>query len=176
MRMRPLSLTLTVAGVLLRLVPHPPNFTPVGATALYGGARLKGWQAYVIPLLIMAVTDPLLGAIYGFAPFSRMTPIIYGCFLLSVLIGRTLRASESVPRIAAATFLGSLQFYIITNGMIWMRSTRLYAHTLDGLMACYVAALPFFGRTLAGDFFYATALFGLHAWLSRKAFPAEVAA
>ena len=172
--MRPLALSLTIFGVLLRLLPHPPNFAPVGGTSLYAGARLRGWQAYLIPLAIMLITDPLLGAIHGFSPFSWMTPVIYGCFLISVWLGRYLRATESVGRIAATTFLGSLQFFAITNFVVWLRGS-MYSHDLAGLATCFTAALPFFGRTVAADLFFAGLLFTLHAWLSRRAFPAEVA-
>ena len=70
--------------------------------------------------------------------------------------------------------LGSLQFFLLTNLGVWLVGDgHLYPRTPAGLMACYVAALPFFGRTLAADLGYATVLFGLHAWLSRRVFPAE---
>ena len=173
--MRPLALTLTVFGALLRVLPHPPNFAPVGGTSLYSGARLRGWQAYLIPLAIMLATDPLLAAIYGFQAFSWTTPVIYACLMVNVWLGRTLRASESAPRIATVAFLGSLQFFLATNFMMWLRGT-MYAHDLAGLVTCYVAALPFFGRTLLSDVLYCGFLFTAHAYLSRKAFPAEVAA
>lgn len=173
--MRPLALTLTVFGALLRVLPHPPNFAPVGGTSLYAGARLRGWQAYLIPLAIMLVTDPLLAAIYGFKAFSWMTPVIYACLMVNVWLGRTLRASESGTRIAATAFLGSLQFFVVTNLVMWMRGT-MYTHDAVGLMTCYAAALPFFGRTLISDVLYSGFLFTAHAYLSRKAFPAEVAA
>jgi hypothetical protein len=173
--MRPLALTLTVFGALLRVLPHPPNFAPVGGTSLYAGARLRGWQAYLIPLAIMLVTDPLLGAMHGFQAFSWNTPVIYACLMLNVWLGRSLRASESGTRIAATVVLGSLQFFLITNFMTWMRGT-MYAHDLSGLVTCYVAAIPFFGRTLLSDVLYTGFLFAAHAYLSRKAFPAEVAA
>ena len=102
------ALTLTVLAALVRLVPHPPNFAPIGATALFGGARLRGWQAYIVPLLAMMVTDPILNWIYGVHTFSVMTLVIYGCFLLNVLLGRSfLRDTNSVPRIASIALLGS---------------------------------------------------------------------
>src|SRR4051794_28771282 len=113
--MRPLALTLTIFGALLRVIPHPPNFAPVGGTSLYAGARLRSWQAYLIPLAIMLVTDPLLGAIYGFKAFSWGTPVIYACLMINVWLGQKLRASESASRIAATVFLGSFQFFVFTN-------------------------------------------------------------
>ena len=59
-KVRPLALSLTVLGALVRLIPHPANFAPVGGVSLYAGARLRGWQAFAVPLLLMALTDPLM--------------------------------------------------------------------------------------------------------------------
>jgi hypothetical protein len=159
---RSLALGLTTLGALARLVPHVPNFTPVGGLSLYAGGRLRRWQAYVLPLLLMAVTDPLVGG-YSFA-----TPFVYASLLLNVWIGsRMLRASASPMRIGGAAAIGSLQFFLITNFAVWLSFPTTYAHTLSGLAACYVAAIPFYGRMLAADLLYAGALFGLHAWLTR---------
>jgi len=84
-----------------------------------------------------------------------------------------LRATESPWRIGGAAALGSLQFFVITNFGVWLGAKFAYAHTLAGLAACYVAAIPFYGRTLASDLLYSAALFGLHAWLSRTVARAE---
>src|SRR5438477_10795781 len=111
---RPLAMSLTVLGALLRLAPHPPNFAPVGGMSLYAGARLRGWQAFALPLLLMAVTDPLLGG-YSFA-----TPFIYLSFLVNVWIGRRLQATEGPLRIGAACLLCSAQFFLVTNFGVWL--------------------------------------------------------
>jgi hypothetical protein len=163
---RRLPLALTILGALLRLIPHPPNFTPVGGMSLFAGARLSGWQCYLVPVVLMAITDPLLQLLFGVPAYTPITPFIYMSFLLSVWIGRHLRATTSVVRIGGATFLASLQFFLITNFAHWM-FIGMYPKTASGLVACYVAALPFFGRTLAGDLVYAGAFFGLYAWMSR---------
>ena len=161
-----LALGLTVVGGLARLIPHPPNFTPVGGMSLFAGARLRGWQAYCIPLLLMGATDPILSLLYGYPLFSQVTPAIYGSFLLSAWIGRTmLRGSRSAVRIGAAAALCSAQFFVLTNFAVWLWG-GLYPPTAAGLSACYVAALPFLGRTLAGDLFYTGLLFTLQAWLA----------
>jgi len=156
------ALGLTISGALLRLLPHPPNVAPVGAMSLFAGARLNGWQAWLMPLLLMAVTDPLVGG------FSRSTPFIYASFLVSVWIGRSLRGTRRPLHIGAAAFLCALQFFLITNLATWALGS-MYPHTLAGLGACYIAALPFFGLTLAGNLFYAALFFGAHAWLARPA-------
>jgi hypothetical protein len=146
-----------------RLAPHPPNFTPVGSIALFGGARLSGWQAFAIPLAIMMVADIGLRAMFGY-PFAVVS---YAVFMINVLLGRMLRGSTSAGRIAAFALIGSVQFFLLTNFVTWARGT-MYPHTPEGLMACYIAALPFFGWTVAGDLFYSALLFGAYEWLNRR--------
>lgn len=166
---QPVALTLTVVAAFLRLVPHPPNFAPVGSVALFGGARLRGWQAYVIPVLAMLVTDPILSHMAGFPAYSWASLVIYFCFLVNVVLGRLfLRKSSNPGRIAGVAVAGSIQFFVITNFFVWLGDSALYAHTSAGLMACYVAALPFFARTVLGDLFYSAVLFGAYALLSRR--------
>jgi len=171
--LRALALSLVCLGVLARLAPHPPNFAPVGAASLYSGARLRSWQAYLVPLLILAVSDPILGMIFGFSAFSAITPFVYLSFLINVWIGRHLANTERAWRIGSATVLGSLQFFLVTNFAVWATG-HWYPHTLSGLAECYLLAIPFFWLTLAGDLTYTSALFGIHAWLSRKCFPREL--
>lgn len=163
---RPVALSLTVLGAVVRLLPHPPNFAPVGATSLFAGARLPRWQAYLIPLALMAVTDPILSPLYGFKPYTKYLLFTYVSFLISVWLGRWLRNTESISRIAAVTVLNSIQFFLITNFGSWLWF-QAYPRTAAGLASCYVAAIPFFGWTLASDIFYTAVLFGLYAWLSR---------
>jgi hypothetical protein len=163
---RPVALSLTVLGAIARLLPHPPNFAPVGATSLFAGARLPGWQAYLVPLILMAVTDPIFAGVYGVPAYSRSQLFIYGSFAISVWLGRRLRATESIVYIGGLTLIGSLQFFVLSNFPSWLWSER-YPHTAAGLASCYAAAIPFFGWTLASDLLYTAVLFGLHAWLSR---------
>jgi hypothetical protein len=157
---RPLAAGLTVLGALARVLPHLPNFSPVGSISLFAGARMRGWQAYLLPLVLMAVTDPLVGG------YSAATPLIYASFLINVWIGSRLRGTENPLKIGAGVMAGSLQFFLLTN-FAWLAGSSLYPHTLAGVMQCYAAAIPFYGRTLASDVIYSAALFGLHAWLTR---------
>jgi hypothetical protein len=76
--------------------------------------------------------------------------------------------TESPLWIGAAVVVASLQFFLISNFGAWLGSFATYPHTLGGLVSCYIAAIPFYGRTLASDLLYSAALFGLHAWLSRS--------
>ncbi len=163
---RPLALSLTTVGAILRLLPHPPNFAPVGATSLFAGARLPVWQAYLVPLALMAITDPILAGFYHVPVYSRYQLFAYASFVIGVWMGRRLRGTESIPRIAAFSLLNSMQFFVLTNFGSWLWF-HLYPRTMAGLADCYVAAIPFFGRTVASDLIYTGVLFGLHAWLSR---------
>jgi len=167
---QPLAFTLTIGAALLRLVPHPPNFAPVASVALFGGAKLKGWQAYLVPLLAMLITDPIRSRLEGgFPAYTWFTLIIYSSFMISVVLGRLfLQHSPGIARIVSVTLLGSVQFYLITNFPSWLSSHSLYAHNWSGLVACYVAALPFFGRTVMSDLFYTGLLFTAYALLNRK--------
>jgi len=170
---QPVAFTLTVLAALLRLAPHPPNFTPIGAAALFGGARLRGWQAYCVPLLAMLVTDPIRSRMEGsYAAYSWGTLVVYACFLVNVLLGRIfLRHSSKVWRIGLVVLAGSVQFYLITNLFTWW-GAALYPQTFSGLLECYIAGLPFFSRTILGDLFYSGVLFSAYALLRRRV-PAE---
>ena len=157
---------LMLIGAVARLLPHPANFTPVGGTSLFAGSRVRGWQAYLVPLILMAATDPLLTLIYGYPLFNRVTPVIYAAFLVNVWIGRKLLAKLNPTRVAAASALCSLQFFLLTNLGVWMFG-NWYPHTITGLALCFAAALPFLAPTLVGDLAYTGFLFGLDTLANR---------
>jgi len=151
-------------AAVLRIVPHPWNFTPVGAMALFSGAMFRDRRvAFLFPLAALFAGDL-------FVSLHRLLLVVYASFLLEVLIGTWLGQRQSVPRIAVAVFLGALQFFLITNFAIW-KTFDTYPHTLAGLGACYFAGLPLFGNTLAGDALYATLFFGAFA-VAEKYWPA----
>ncbi len=157
-----LALALVVLAAALRIAPHPWNFTPVGAMALFSGAVLKDRRlAFAFPLLALFAGDLFL----GFYKLSVML-IVYASFLLSVLIGLSLRDRRTIARIGLATLLGAIQFFLITNFAVW-QFLGGYPHNASGLLACYVAGVPFFWNTLAGDAVYATLLFGGYALAER---------
>jgi hypothetical protein len=181
---QPLALGLAVLGCflagLLRVYPVEWNFAPVGALALFAGARLRWWLALALPLGVIVATDAVLAAQrpgYTF-PYPGM-PLVYGSFLLYVLLGRTLARTENPLRIGATTVGGSLQFYVLTNLGVWLTSAHRpgdphsYPPTLAGLIDCYVQAIPFLARTVGSDALFAAALFGAHAWLTRLYFHEE---
>src|SRR4029077_5213244 len=155
---------IVLAAGALRIVPHPINFTPIGALALFGGAYFSSKRA--------AVAVPLLSLVAGdiFTGLHRLIPYVYASFLVSVAIGFWLRPKKSASRIGGATVAGAIQFFLITNFALWASSIGSYPKNLGGLVACYIAGLPLFWNTLAGDAFYVALLFGGMA-LAQKRFP-----
>ncbi len=175
---RPLALLLAIVAGVMRLVPHPWNLASVGALGLFGGARLRSWHAFALPLLVMAGTDLALLALKDNPPFD---PYVYASFMIYVLVGRCLIRTESPLWIGGASVLASTQFFLITNFGVWAHGTP-YPKTIAGLGECYAAGLlfnqreatlGFFAPTVIGDLAYTAILFGLHAWLSRVYFPEE---
>ncbi len=159
-----LALALIALAAALRIAPHPWNFAPVGAMALFSGAVLKDRRlAFIFPLVALFAGDVFIG-------FHKLLPIVYASFLVNVAIGLWLRDRRTVARITLATLLGSAQFFLITNLAVWWLLNS-YAKTASGLATCYIAGIPFFWYTLAGDAFYATLLFGGFA-LAERLFPA----
>jgi hypothetical protein len=144
----------------VRILPHPWNFTPVGAMALFSGAKLgRSWKAFLFPLAALFCGDLFIG-------FHRLMPVVYFSFCVSVLIGIAFRNPQTFGPLSVATFLGALQFFIVTNFGVWALG-NFYAHSVSGLATCYIAGIPFFGNTLAGDAFYSMFLFGGFAVLER---------
>ena len=159
-----LALVLILLAAGLRIAPHPWNFTPVGAMAVFGGAAIKDRRlALLFPLLALFVGDIFIG-------FHKLIPIVYASFLINVAIGLYLRDRRTVTRISLATLAGAFQFFLITNFAVW-QFLGGYPHTASGLLTCYIAGIPFFWNTLAGDALYATLLFASFA-LAERLFPA----
>jgi uncharacterized protein DUF6580 len=158
------ALAVIVLAAGLRIAPHPWNFTPVGAMALFSGAFIRDRRlAFLFPLLALFAGDIFVG-------FHKLMPLVYASFLCSVAIGFWLRNRRSVARVGAATLFGAIQFFLITNFAVWAIGLS-YPRTGAGLLACYVAGIPFFWNTLAGDALYASLLFGGFA-LAERILPA----
>jgi len=152
-----------LCAALFRLVPHPPNFTPIAAMALFSGAYLpRRALAFAAPLAALLLSDLVLG-------FHAGMVFVYGSVALTVVIGWWVSRRRSALRIAGAAVAASVLFYVVTNFGTWLL-TDMYPKTLAGLAGCYVAAIPFFQNTLAGDLFFAAVLFGGFA-LAERAIP-----
>lgn len=156
-------------AALTRLLPHYPNFTAVGAIALFGGAYLSRKWALLIPLIALFVSDLFLNNLVyaqaypehyaGFTLFDPHSIWTYGAFILIVLLGYHFIKPKKAGTILATTIGASALFFIITNFGVWAGSA-MYPKTLAGLVLCFEAAIPFFWNTLAGDFFFVAVLFG----------------
>lgn len=155
-----LTLSLIVLALAARLIPHPDNFTPMFAVALFGGAMLRGRVAYLVPLVAMFLSDLLMGF-----PVTWMTPVIYGCFAAGVGLGHWLGRSRTWARTGYVTVAGAVLFFLVTNFAVWIMPNGLYPLTFDGLVACFVMAVPFFRNEIAGDIFWVAALFGVYDFL-----------
>ncbi len=140
-------------GALMRLIPHWPNFTPIAAMALFGGAHLgKKHLAFIIPLAALFISDLFLG-------LHQWMIAVYISFALVVFIGVWLRNRIKVGTVLVASLASSILFFIITNFAMWIGSP-FYAQNIAGLMECYTLALPFFNNGIMGDLFYSTIFFG----------------
>ena len=145
----------------MRLLPHPPNVTPVGAMAIFAGAMFVDRRvAMLAPLVVLGASDLVIGEHW-------LMPVVYGSMLISVLIGRLIATSRFFGHVAVATFVGATQFFIITNLACWW---SFYPHSLEGLADCFTLAIPFFQNSLAGDALFSTGLFGA-VWLAEKSIP-----
>lgn len=159
--------TLLLAGIMIaamaaRLLPHPPNFTPIEAVALFGGAYLADRRvALLLPLLALALSDLVLGFViydYGLV-YGGMAFVYASVALIAALGSGWLRQRLTISRIAGGAVMAAILFFLVTNFGAWLTS-GLYPHNASGLLACYLAGLPFFHYTLAGALVYTAVLFG----------------
>jgi hypothetical protein len=158
-----LVVSIVVAAALSRLLPHVPNVTPIAAVALFSGAYIADrWLAFVVPLAAMLVSDLILG-FYGPGEMAS----VYLGFALVVALGLWVGEKGSALRIGSAAITASLLFFVITNFAVWAFGT-MYPNSAAGLAECYIAALPFFRYTLAGDLSCTLLLFGGFALLERS--------
>ena len=154
-------LTAILVASAMRLLPHPPNFSPIGAIALFGGAYFgRRALAFAAPLGALLLSDAIIG-------FHSGMPYVYGSVALVVLIGWAVAKRKTPLAIAGAAVASSVLFFVVTNFGVWLEGIY-YPPTLSGLAECYVAAIPFFQNTLAGDLVFSAMLFGGFALLERR--------
>ncbi len=160
-----------VAAAAVRLLAVPfPNFQPITAMALFGGACLAPrWLSFLVPLGAMLATDLVIG-------FHGTMWAVYACFAMFVVFGHRLQARRRPWVIAGVAISSSLIFFLVTNFAVWLGGG--YPQTLAGLMQCYTAGLAFYNvdgtvmsfflNQFVGDMFFVAALFGGLAWCERK--------
>ena len=156
-------ISLMLAAASMRILPHPANFSPVTAMALFGAAHFARKDfALLLPMAVMLLSDAILELMFGWGFHDQMF-VVYASFALIGFLGFALRRTQSVGRVAGLTLAGSTLFFITTNFGVWLTS-GMYAKTVSGLISCYIAALPFYQNTLLGDCFYSAVMFGSFAW------------
>jgi hypothetical protein len=154
-------ITIVLAAAASRLIPHPPNLTSIAAVALFGGAYFSDRRlAFLVPLAALFLSDLILG-------FYAHMEVVYLSFALIVCVGLWLQKRRSTIYIVGAALASSILFFLLTNFGVWALES-LYPKTMAGLLACYVAAIPFFQNTLQGDLFFTAALFGGFTLLERS--------
>ena len=141
-------------GAFARLIPHPANFAPISAMALFGGVYLNKKQALTLPILAMILSDFFIG--FDSIP---MRLSVYGSFLMAVFIGFWVKNHKNPKYIFFASLLSSVLFFIITNFSVWA-FTGMYPKNMAGLFETYVYAIPFFRNTILGDLSYSGVFFG----------------
>jgi hypothetical protein len=143
-----------VAGAMMRLIPHWPNFTPIAAIALFGGTFLKRKDlAFLVPVAAMLLSDLIIGF------HSTMLPV-YLSFIAIVGMGLVLKRRLTVVNTISASLAASIIFYLVTNFASWASGMMPYPMNVAGLMQSYIAGLPFFFNGILGDLFYTSVLFG----------------
>ena len=142
-------------AVASRLLPHPPNFSPVMAIALFGGAYFADKKfSFVVPIIAMIFSDAIIG-------FHATLPAVYLSIILGIFIGFSLRKKVTFNRVVLSSLASSVLFYLFTNFAHWL-IMGMYDMSFAGLIKCYGMALPFFRMTVAGDLIYCGVLFGVY--------------
>jgi hypothetical protein len=147
---------------LYRVLPHPPNVSPLAAMALFGGVYFADRKlAFIIPLFALVVSDLIIG-------LHDTLPFVYGAFAITVMAGIWLRDKLSLMSIAGTAIASSLLFFVVTNFGAWLFNQGLYPMTSAGLLQSYIAGIPFYANTLIGDLFFTALLFGGFQVLERN--------
>lgn len=169
--MKILAVVLIIIGAISRLLPHPGNFTPIAAIALFGAVYLPKKYALILPITAMFFSDLVIG-FYGITMLY-----VYGSFLLTSLIGLWLKNHKNMGTILASSLVCSILFFLITNFGVWADPKTWYSPDLSGLMQSYITGLPFFKNTILGDLFYSGLFFGVYELMqiySKPHLPAKI--
>lgn len=155
-----IALCLVAAGIAYRLLPHPANFSPVAAIALFSGAYFSKKYAFIIPLAAMLVSDFFIG-FYDL----KLMGAVYASFAMCILLGMILKNKNSWVKTGSCAVAGSLAFFVITNFAVFA-FYNWYPKTLQGLWSCYFMALPFLRNSVVSDLLFAGIFFGAYGLAS----------
>lgn len=162
MNTRNITLFVLILGAALsRMIPHPWNFTAIGAMALFGSAHFSNKKlSLILPMLALLVSDVAMG-------YQPQWLSVYAPFLMIGMLGWNLQGRVSAVRVGGSAVLASVIFFVVSNFGVWA-SSQMYAMNWQGLVQCYAMALPFFGNQVAGDLFFSGALFAGYELLRKK--------
>lgn len=159
-------IALIVLAAATRWLPHPPNFTAIGAMALFAGAFLQSRVLTVfVPLAALFLGDLIFG-------FHHTMVFVYASVAISSLLSFYVLKNNNVVKTTAMALFSSLLFFAVTNFGVWLQG-GLYTADLVGLKNCYLMAIPFFRTQVVADLFYSAVLFGAWAVLRKQLFVAE---
>ena len=151
---------LIIVAMLIRLFPHPANFTPILAIAIFSGALLgKKWYAFIVPILIMLLSDLVIG-------FHSTMWAVYLSFALVVALGMYLCKNIRFKNVFLTSIISALLFFVITNFACFLHGW--YGYSFAGLMTCYEMAIPFFRMEILSTMMYATAFWGIYYLVEKK--------
>lgn len=170
MNLRQLIFLAAVVGLaFFRILPHPPNFTPVLAMALFAGTFVSGRSLherlpnYLLPILALVLSDAFIG-------FHWLSPVVYLIYGGVAWLGSYNKTEDGVDyvKVVAGVVASPIAFFLVSNFAVWLQGA-LYPRTMTGLLECYTLAIPFFGYTLMSTFIYSMILFGGHFVIERWA-------
>lgn len=157
-----IAIIIITLASLTRFMPHPFNFTAVGAMALFSGAVIRDKRyAFLLPVIVMFMTDLFIGFHFSILP-------VYGCFAFTVWLGTKIKKKKTLLPIAAASLTSSVIFFLVTNLPFWYLDLKLYPMTFSGTIQSYEMAIPFFKNQVLGDLLYNALLFGIYSIVNRK--------
>jgi hypothetical protein len=160
------AVILILFAAFSRLLPHPMNFAPITAIALFAGVYLNRKYAFIVPIAALIISDAFIG-------FYSYIYWVYGTMIIIALVGMWLKGrvengstGKKIGYIFGTTVASSIIFFIVTNFGVWT-SGMFYEMSFKGLIDSYIAAIPFFRNSLAGDLVYVTAMFGVYELVLR---------
>ena len=150
-----------LAGICLRLLPMPSNFSPMIAIALFAGVTYKNKTfGALLPIMLMALTDIFLG-------FHGLLVFVYGSMALVSLLGSGIFKEFGLKTVTLGSLSGSVVFYLVTNFGVWFSGT-MYAKSLDGLITCYIAGLPFLQNTVLSTLVFSSVLLAIWQLVDKR--------
>lgn len=170
-------ITIILLAAFSRVIPHMPNFSPLGAIGLFGAAYFaKKWQAFLIPLCATWLSDLFINNVIYAQYYPNFTWFYdgfywqYGSYLIIIVTGMFIFKKINPTTVIAGAITSSTLFFLISNFGCWIGNS-MYSQNLEGLISCYIAGIPFIKGTILGDLFYAISLFGLFS-LAQNHIPA----